>query len=109
MLPSDDCDDCRPAYLLRRLDSFSPSTIVFSTLPFVLTFLVVAALVTQKLLPYFLHTDLKRARITVCLPLTGIRSLARIMDGAFGSGSVLSALQRLHAPPVSRYHQSSSS
>ncbi|KAJ9621249.1 hypothetical protein H2203_007301 [Taxawa tesnikishii (nom. ined.)] len=51
MIPTDDCDDCRPAYLQRRLDSFPPSTIAFSSLPFAFTFLVVAAVVFQKLFP----------------------------------------------------------
>lgn len=48
-----DCDDtaCKPAYLQRRLDSFPPSTIAFSSLPFVLTFLAVATILWQKVFP----------------------------------------------------------
>ena len=48
MLPIDDCDDCTPAYLHRRLP---PSTIVLSSLPFVFTFFIVATVVSQKILP----------------------------------------------------------
>ncbi|KAK8192700.1 hypothetical protein M8818_007872 [Zalaria obscura] len=51
MIPTDDCDDCRPAYLQRRLDSFPPSAIALSSLPFVFTFLVVATVVLHKLFP----------------------------------------------------------
>lgn len=51
MIPSDDCDDCRPAYLQRRLDSYPASTLLFSSVPFIFTFLVVAVLVSQKVLP----------------------------------------------------------
>ncbi|KAK4979643.1 hypothetical protein LTR28_003482, partial [Elasticomyces elasticus] len=51
MLPIDDCDDCTPAHLQRSLDAFPPSTIAFSLIPFVLTFLVVAAVVLHRLFP----------------------------------------------------------
>ncbi|KAK4956070.1 hypothetical protein LTR28_005993, partial [Elasticomyces elasticus] len=51
MLPTDDCDDCTPAHLQRSLDAFPPSTIAFSLIPFVLTFLVVAAVVLNRLFP----------------------------------------------------------
>lgn len=48
-----DCDDssCSPAYLQRRFNAVPPSTIAFSSLPFVLTFLVVATAVSQKVFP----------------------------------------------------------
>jgi hypothetical protein len=54
MLPSldDDCNECRPAYLQRRLDSFPPSTIALSSAPFALTFLFVAVAVWQKVVPH---------------------------------------------------------
>ncbi|TIA05701.1 hypothetical protein D6C81_10353 [Aureobasidium pullulans] len=53
MLPSmDDCNECRPAYLQRRLDSFPPSTIALSSAPFALTFLVTAVAVWQKVVPH---------------------------------------------------------
>jgi len=53
MLPTNDCDECRPSYLQRRqLASFPPSTIAFSSLPFVFTFFLVATLVSQRLLPF---------------------------------------------------------
>ncbi|KAI4727528.1 hypothetical protein E4T49_04681 [Aureobasidium sp. EXF-10728] len=53
MLPSlDDCNECKPAYLQRRLDSFPPSTIALSSAPFALTFLFVAVAVWQKVVPH---------------------------------------------------------
>ncbi|KAI4850001.1 hypothetical protein E4T44_02999 [Aureobasidium sp. EXF-8845] len=54
MLPSldDDCNECRPAYLQRRLDAFPPSTIALSSAPFALTFLFVAVAVWQKVVPH---------------------------------------------------------
>jgi len=48
----DDCNECRPAYLQRRLDSFPPSTIALSSAPFALTFLVTAVAVWQKVVPH---------------------------------------------------------
>jgi len=52
MFPTaDDCNECRPAYLQRRLDSFPPSTVALSSVPFVFTFVVVAAIVSQRLPP----------------------------------------------------------
>ncbi|KAI9824334.1 MAG: hypothetical protein M1819_000894 [Sarea resinae] len=52
MLPNaNDCDDCVPAYLQRSLQSHSASTIVFSSVPFVLTFFVVGTTVLQKIFP----------------------------------------------------------
>ncbi|KAG8627542.1 hypothetical protein KVT40_005025 [Elsinoe batatas] len=50
MLPSDDCDACKPSYLQRRL-YIPDSGRIFSYAPFFFTFLVVSALVTQKVLP----------------------------------------------------------
>ncbi|MCJ1339137.1 hypothetical protein MMC09_004426 [Bachmanniomyces sp. S44760] len=50
MLPStDDCDDCTPSYLQRRTQA--PLAIVFSSLPFLVTFFFVATVVFQKLFP----------------------------------------------------------
>ena len=59
MLPTDDCDDCAPAYLQRRLDSVPPSTIIFSSIPFFLT-LVVAVLVAQYRLYPLLSSDIRQ-------------------------------------------------
>ena len=53
-LPTDDCDDCRPAYLQRRLDSVPRSTIIVSFLPFILTFVVASVVVSRKILPLLL-------------------------------------------------------
>jgi hypothetical protein len=49
MIPSleDDCDECVPAYALQR----SPMTVAYSALPFILTFMVVAFVVSHKLFP----------------------------------------------------------
>ncbi|KAF2153661.1 hypothetical protein K461DRAFT_276702 [Myriangium duriaei CBS 260.36] len=51
MLPSDDCNECTPAYLKRRFDPLPHSSKVISYFPFVLTFLIVATIVSQKVLP----------------------------------------------------------
>ncbi|KAF2016096.1 hypothetical protein BU24DRAFT_422432 [Aaosphaeria arxii CBS 175.79] len=47
MLPSDDCDECVPDYLVKR----RPSALAISALPFVLTFIIVAVAVSHKLFP----------------------------------------------------------
>jgi hypothetical protein len=49
MIPSleDDCDECLPAFALHR----SPITVAYSALPFILTFMVVAFVVSHKLFP----------------------------------------------------------
>ncbi|MCJ1415308.1 hypothetical protein MMC32_001640 [Xylographa parallela] len=49
VLPDSDCDDCTPAYLRRR--GQVSTAIIFSSLPFLVTFLFVATLVFQKLFP----------------------------------------------------------
>ncbi|KAI7009106.1 hypothetical protein D0867_04135 [Hortaea werneckii] len=51
MLPTDDCDDCTPTYLRRSLDSVSSSTVVWSSIPLVLSWIAVAALAQQRLFP----------------------------------------------------------
>ena len=51
MLPADGCDDCRPVYLQRRLDSVPPSTIILSTIPFVLTWIATVVIAQQRLFP----------------------------------------------------------
>lgn len=56
MLPTDDCDDCTPAYLQRRLDSVAPSTILVSSVPFLLT-LIVTVLVAQNRIYPLLSSD----------------------------------------------------
>lgn len=48
---ADDCDDCTPSYLTRRLDSVPSSTIALASIPFVLTWIVVATLAQRKLFP----------------------------------------------------------
>jgi hypothetical protein len=57
MIPTDDdCDECVPDYL-----KHTPSTHFFSLLPFVVTFLFVAAVVLQKLYPLLSGSGCKRA------------------------------------------------
>lgn len=52
MLPTaDECDDCTPSYLTRRLDSVSSSTIALASIPFVLTWIIAAILAQRKLFP----------------------------------------------------------
>lgn len=46
---NDNCDDCKPGYLQRRTQA--PTTIIFSSLPFLVTFLFVATAVFQRLFP----------------------------------------------------------
>lgn len=48
MLPaSDDCDDCKPGPRMQ-----APTALIFSSLPFIITFLLVSTLVLQKLFPF---------------------------------------------------------
>jgi hypothetical protein len=79
MLLTEDCDDCVPAYLhRRRLDSVPPSTIVFSSLPFLLT-LVATVLVAQYRVYPLLSSDLRQHEAlpvfnkTTAQPKTGLR------------------------------------
>lgn len=48
---ADKCDDCSPAHLVRRLDSVPPSTIVFSSIPFLLTWIATVLIAHKKLFP----------------------------------------------------------
>lgn len=58
MLPTDDdCDECVPDYLRRNLDSVPPMTIAVSLLPFAITFLAVAFISWQRLLPHFSSSE----------------------------------------------------
>ncbi|KAF2872041.1 Abscisic acid G-protein coupled receptor-domain-containing protein [Massariosphaeria phaeospora] len=47
MIPSDDCDECVPDYMVKR----GPSSLAISALPFILTFIIVAFAVSHKLFP----------------------------------------------------------
>ena len=49
VLPSEDCDDCVPDYLKSHQEA--PFAVAFSSLSFFVTFLVVAAVVLQRLYP----------------------------------------------------------
>ncbi|KAF2765343.1 hypothetical protein EJ03DRAFT_331025 [Teratosphaeria nubilosa] len=47
----DECLDCRPHHLQRSLDSVAASTIVFSLIPFLLTWIIAAIVAHLKLFP----------------------------------------------------------
>lgn len=66
MIPlEDDCDECVPEYMVTR----GPMKTVVSALPFLLTFLVVALGVSQKLFPILSgHNDRKAHHSDVRLP-----------------------------------------
>lgn len=47
MIPSDDCDECVPDWMVSR----RPTALIVSALPFLLTFLIVAVAVSNRLFP----------------------------------------------------------
>ncbi|EME88591.1 uncharacterized protein MYCFIDRAFT_209852 [Pseudocercospora fijiensis CIRAD86] len=52
MLPTlDDCDECKPAYMRRSLDSAPTSTVVISSIPFLLTWIAAVYIAQRKLYP----------------------------------------------------------
>ncbi|KAK3656838.1 hypothetical protein LTR56_002819 [Elasticomyces elasticus] len=56
-LPSmDDCADCTPKYLLRRLDSAPSATIIWSLIPFILTWIAMAGVAHYRLFPILSNT-----------------------------------------------------
>ncbi|MCJ1250791.1 hypothetical protein MMC30_008019 [Trapelia coarctata] len=87
VLPESDCDDCTPAYLQRR--GQASTAIIFSSLPFLVTFLFVATIVFQKLFP------LLSGEVT-------------LKDGQYGS-KLLQAQLNPHTPTSSKPNQTSSS
>lgn len=86
VLPESDCDDCRPAYLQRRAQA--STAIIFSSLPFLVTFFFVATVVFQKLFP------LLSGEVT-------------LKDGQYGS-KILQAQLNPHTPTSSKPNQASS-
>ncbi|KAK5677256.1 hypothetical protein LTS10_010445 [Elasticomyces elasticus] len=52
----DDCADCTPKYLLRRLDSAPSATIIWSLLPFILTWIATAGVAHYRLFPILSDT-----------------------------------------------------
>ncbi|MCJ1350888.1 MAG: hypothetical protein MMC33_000869 [Icmadophila ericetorum] len=50
VLPADDCDDCIPEYMRRR-SSVASTAVIFSALPFLVSFLFIATIVFQRLFP----------------------------------------------------------
>lgn len=51
MLQTDDCHDCTPSHLQRRLDAVPLATIAFSSVPLIATWLIVSFLASQRLFP----------------------------------------------------------
>ncbi|KAF2473521.1 uncharacterized protein BDR25DRAFT_258045 [Lindgomyces ingoldianus] len=64
MVPSDGCDECVPDWVVKR----RPSTLAFSALPFVLTFIIVAVAVSHKLFPLLSGPTLLKDRRDAGLP-----------------------------------------
>lgn len=61
-LTDDDCDACTPSYLTRRvLEPASPATLLWSSLPFIITWLLAALLAWHRLFP-LLCGDAKPAK-----------------------------------------------
>ncbi|KAK3679476.1 hypothetical protein LTR78_001037 [Recurvomyces mirabilis] len=58
----EDCEDCLPKYLQRRLDSVPPSTIILSSIPFVLTWIVAVVIAQQRLFPILSNSDAQQER-----------------------------------------------
>lgn len=63
MLSPDDCDDCTPSYLQRRWDTVPPSTIILSSLPFVVTWLVTVLVAQHRLLPVLSNDGSQRSAL----------------------------------------------
>lgn len=78
MLPlEEDCDECVPEYMVQR----GAMNTIISALPFLLTFVVVAIGVSQKLFPALSgHTDRKAHQTDVRLPGTSIRERASLFN-----------------------------
>ncbi|KAK4570189.1 hypothetical protein LTR86_002269 [Recurvomyces mirabilis] len=60
--PLEDCDDCLPKYLQRRLDSVPPSTIILSSIPFILTWIVAVVIAQQRLFPILSNSDAQQEK-----------------------------------------------
>ncbi|KAF2633954.1 hypothetical protein BU25DRAFT_453660 [Macroventuria anomochaeta] len=76
MVPlDDDCDECVPEYMVQR----GPVKTIISALPFLLTFLIVALGVSQKLFPIVSgHTDRKAQHSDARLPGVASRERASL-------------------------------
>ena len=57
MPPTDDCDDCTPTYLRRSIEAVPSTTILWSGVPFVLTWVAAAILAQQRLFPRLSSDD----------------------------------------------------
>ncbi|KAF1830774.1 hypothetical protein BDW02DRAFT_572678 [Decorospora gaudefroyi] len=89
----DDCDECMPEYALHR----SPMTVAVSALPFILTFLVVAFVVSHRLFPILSGPHGKAHHDGVRLPnstsLNSLRPNARsVASIIFSTNFALSAV-----------------
>ena len=93
MFASDaDCNECRPGGGIP-----APSTFIFSSLPFLITFFVVAAIVLQKIFPLLSGEAATLKESTFSRPVTGARpTVKRISAFTFsatiGSAAVLTEL-----------------
>jgi hypothetical protein len=90
MIPlEDDCDECVPEYIVTR----GPVKTIVSALPFLLTFLVVALGVSQKLFPILSgHTDRKAHHSDVRLPGATTRERASLFKRLRFNARSLSAI-----------------
>ncbi|KAL1656379.1 hypothetical protein SLS61_000842 [Didymella pomorum] len=90
MIPlEDDCDECVPEYMVAR----GPMKTIVSALPFLLTFLVVALGVSQKLFPILSgHTDRKAHHGDVRLPGATARERTSIFKNLRFNARSLSAV-----------------
>lgn len=68
MPSTDDCDDCKPAYMRRSLGSVSLSTIVLSSIPFILTWIATVYIAQRKLFPLLSSKETERKSQQDALP-----------------------------------------
>lgn len=90
MIPlEDDCDECVPEYMATR----GPIKTIVSALPFLLTFLVVALGVSQKLFPILSgHTERKAHHSDVRLPGATLRERTSLFKSLRLNARCLSAV-----------------
>lgn len=85
----DDCDECMPEYMVTR----GPMKTIISALPFLLTFLVVALGVSQKLFPILSgHTDRKAHHSDVRIPGATARERSSLFKSLRFNARSLSAI-----------------
>ena len=94
VLPGDDCGDCTPSYLgpQRR----APVAIVFSSLPFFVTFLFVATVVFQRLFP-LLSGDFAFKGTQNGSSFAPLASISRSSSSRSGNGEPGNPIKRISA------------